>query len=80
MSGSASPESIRLRRLLSRSVRRRRERMNLTLETASQRSGVHWRHWQKIEAAEVNVTLETLARVAKALDVHVYSLLRPEVL
>jgi len=80
MSGAAPPASISLRRVLSRKVRRRREQMQLTLETASARSGVHWRHWQKIEAGEVNVTLETLARLAKALDVHVYVLLRPETL
>jgi transcriptional regulator with XRE-family HTH domain len=77
MSGTAPPTALSLRRLLSRRVRRRREKMKLTLETASERSGIHWRHWQKIEAGEVNVTLKTLARLARALDVHVYVLLRP---
>jgi transcriptional regulator with XRE-family HTH domain len=77
MSGAAPPASISLRRLLSRKVRRRRVKLKLTLETASERSGIYWRHWQKIEAGEANVTLETLARLARALDVHVYVLLRP---
>jgi len=79
MSGRDPAVAFSLRRLLGRRVRRRRKQMKLTQETASQRSGIYWRHWQKIEAGEVNVTLETLARLARALDVHVYVLLKPEV-
>jgi len=37
---------------------------------------MHWRHIQKIEGAEVGVTLRTLARLAEALDVEPHELLK----
>lgn len=36
---------------------------------------MHWRHWQKIEAGEVNATLHTLSRLCDALSVDVRDLL-----
>jgi hypothetical protein len=39
----------------------------LTVEAASELAGMHWRHWQKLEAGEVNATLRTLARLGDAL-------------
>jgi len=36
---------------------------------------MHWRHWQKIEAGQTNVTLFTLVRVADALNTDPSSLL-----
>jgi len=57
-----------LRRRLSINVRRARTAAGLTLKKASERAEMHWRHWQKIEAAEVNVTLQTLVRLGYALD------------
>lgn len=56
-----------LRRKLASNVRRIREDRGLTLEEAGHRAGMHWRHWQKIEAGEVNATLRTLSRVAVVL-------------
>ncbi|MBI4702179.1 MAG: helix-turn-helix transcriptional regulator [Deltaproteobacteria bacterium] len=57
----------RLRRTLAANVHRARQAAGLTLEEAADRAGMHWRHWQKIEAGEVNATLRTLARLAGAL-------------
>jgi hypothetical protein len=37
---------------------------------------MHWRHWQKIEAGEVNATLQTLVRIADALHVDPVDLVR----
>jgi len=37
---------------------------------------MHWRHWQKIEAGEVNVTLQTLVRLGESLNVDPSDLLR----
>lgn len=48
----------------------------LTLKKASERAEMHWRHWQKIEAGEVNVTLQTLVRLGDALDIDPADLLR----
>lgn len=50
-------------------MRRLREAASLTLEAASERAEMNWRHWQKVEAGEVNTTLRTLNRIAMALDV-----------
>jgi transcriptional regulator with XRE-family HTH domain len=58
-----------LRRRLAYNVRRYREAASLTLEVASERGDLNWRHWQKVEAGEVNATLRTLNRLANALDV-----------
>jgi transcriptional regulator with XRE-family HTH domain len=59
----------RVRRKLAANARRLREGAGLTLEEAAHRAGLHWRHWQKIESGEVNLTLASLARVADALRV-----------
>lgn len=61
-------------------VRTLRNSMSLTLETAAERSNGHWRHWQKMEAGEVNVTLKTIARVANALQVDPSRLFTPSLL
>ena len=44
--------------------------------SASERAEMHWRHWQKIEAGEVNVTIQTLVRLGDALDMDPADLLR----
>jgi hypothetical protein len=59
----------RLRQKLAANVRRLREGAGLTLEEAAHRAGLHWRHWQKVEAGEVNLTLASLVRLAGALGV-----------
>jgi transcriptional regulator with XRE-family HTH domain len=56
-----------LRERLAVQVRALRTEQGLTLKVASERGGICWRHWQKIEAGEENITLRTLARVALAL-------------
>ncbi|EYF05990.1 helix-turn-helix domain-containing protein [Chondromyces apiculatus] len=65
-----------LRRHLARNVRKHREAAGLTLEKAAERAGMNWRHIQKVEAGEVNVTLHTIARLAVALDADPADLLR----
>jgi transcriptional regulator with XRE-family HTH domain len=69
-----SATETRLRRALARNVRRLREQGGFTLEEVSYRAGMAWRHWQKVEAGEVNATLRTLARLADALGVTVTEL------
>ena len=68
---------VALRRWIGRNVRHHRQRVGLTIKGAAKLAGIHWRHWQKIEASESNATLETLVGLARALDVHVYVLLLP---
>lgn len=57
-------------------VRAAREEQGLSLEEAADRGSLHARHWQKIEAGEVRVTLRTVAKLAVALDVPASDLLR----
>jgi DNA-binding XRE family transcriptional regulator len=65
----AEDEALRTR--LRMKVRELRCAAKLTLRAAAEKSEVHWRHWQKIEAGEVNVTMQTMVRIARALQVDV---------
>ena len=65
-----------LRRRLAANVRAARKAAGLTLKVASERAEMHWRHWQKVEAAKVNITLQTLVRIGEALDIDPADLIR----
>jgi transcriptional regulator with XRE-family HTH domain len=69
------PRLVVLRRHVAANVRRLRMTAGLTLAVASERAGLDLRHWQKIEAAEMNITLGTLAKLANGLGVDVTILL-----
>jgi transcriptional regulator with XRE-family HTH domain len=75
MSTTADIQKAVLSRV-ARRVRAMRLSKGLTQEAAAGRAGLAPRHFQKIEAAEVNVTLKTLARIAAALGVDVGELLQ----
>ena len=60
-----------LRKRLAQNIRRRRAELNLTQEAVAQSSGLAPRHFQKLEAGELNVTLQTLHSVALALKTEV---------
>ena len=64
-----------LRRRLAVNVRSARNAASLTLKVASAQVAMHWRHWQKIEAGQVNVTLQTLERLGKVLGLDPSNLL-----
>ena len=55
-------------------MRRLRIARGLTQEADAERAGLVTRHLQKIEAAEVNVTLHTLVRLALTLGVDAVTL------
>lgn len=57
----------RAQKLLARNIRGQREALGFTQEDAAHASGLAVRHYQKLEAGELNVTLRTLTKVAKAL-------------
>ena len=65
-----------IRNRLRENVRTLRHAASLTLKKASERAEMHWRHWQKIEAGQVNLTLQTLVRIADVLDIDPSDLLR----
>ena len=47
-----------------------------TLEAAAERTGVDWKHLQKIEAAQLNPTIMTIARIAEGYQVPLWALFR----
>jgi LEA14-like dessication related protein len=75
MSRSRVTEEI-LRIRLAKKVRTSRTELRLTLRVAAGQAKMHWRHWQKIEAAEVNVTLQMLVRLGAVLGVDPGDLIR----
>lgn len=58
-----------MRQRLRTNVRVLRNAASLTLKQAAARVKMHPRHWQKVEAGTVNITLLTLARLGVALGV-----------
>ena len=60
--------------LLAKNVRRLRGTREWTQEEAAEASGIAVRHYQKIEAGDVNVTVATIVRVAVAFRVPVSAL------
>lgn len=60
---------FQLRARVAANVRRLREAKKFTVEEAADRAGIHWRHWQKVEAGETSATLRTVARISNGLEV-----------
>jgi transcriptional regulator with XRE-family HTH domain len=58
----------RVKRSLAKAVRRRRQELGLTQEEAAHALELATRHYQKLEAAELNITLRTLTRVVAFFD------------
>jgi transcriptional regulator with XRE-family HTH domain len=65
------PDERELRRVLAVNVVLYRNTLKLTVEQAAEHADLDRRHWQKVEAGEVNVTLRTLTRLSRALRVAV---------
>ena len=61
------PDASALLRRIATNVRATRQKLGLSQKGAAEAAEMHWRHWQKVEAAEVNVTAETLVRLGAAL-------------
>jgi transcriptional regulator with XRE-family HTH domain len=66
MTLNSDPTDTALRLHIAEKLRTRRLALGLTVKQASASAGLHLRHWQKLEAAELNVTVYTLVRAAAA--------------
>jgi transcriptional regulator with XRE-family HTH domain len=66
-----------LRRRLAQAVIRERARLRWSQERAAEKAGLNPRHFQKIEAGTVNVTLHTVARLSAAFGVEAKRLFDP---
>jgi len=62
--------------VLAENVKRRRIELGLTQEEAAETTRMNPRHYQKLEAGAVNITLRTLARVAGAFETDIASLVK----
>lgn len=69
---------VRVRKRIAHRLLQLRSDQGLTQEAVAGRSGLALRHLQKIEAAQVNLTIESLTRVATALGVDPEDLLSDE--
>jgi transcriptional regulator with XRE-family HTH domain len=56
------------KRTLGRNMKRIRHARRLTQKEAATLAGIHWRHWQKVEAGHINPTLSSISGIAVALD------------
>lgn len=72
--GVPKPTINQTQDLLAGNVRRLREKKGWTQEEAADAMEIATRHYQKIEAGDVNVTVATLVRVAKAFGIDIKSL------
>jgi transcriptional regulator with XRE-family HTH domain len=68
------PKFQKLQRELGRRVRELRDGKELTLYQAQELTGVDYKHLQKVEAGQLNVTLATLHRIAEGFGVSVADL------
>ena len=73
MNGSNSLHRAVLERI-AKKIKELRIEKGLTQESLCQEAGLAPRHLQKIENAEVNVTVSSLVKIAKGLDVDVSEL------
>ena len=63
-----------LQQFLAGNLRRLRGSRGLTQEQAAEATGINWRHWQKLEAGDVNVTLKTLGKICDGMGVEIRDL------
>jgi transcriptional regulator with XRE-family HTH domain len=72
-----SPRFAAEAKALGERVRELREAREWTLERAAEETTVDWKHWQKIESGQINLTLVTLVRIAEGFKVPVAELFTP---
>ena len=66
-----------LQQHLAANVRRRREKLGLSQEAFAEHAAIDLRFYKHVEAAERDVALSTLVRLARALSCNPAALLRP---
>jgi transcriptional regulator with XRE-family HTH domain len=64
-------DSISLRQLVAKNIRRERNRINLSQEGLAYRAEVHRTYIGAVERAEKNISVDNLERIAKALNVDI---------
>lgn len=58
-----------LRKRVSNNIKQLRAKRGFTQEEAAERSNVHYKYYQRVEAGDVNLTLDSIEKIAKAFGV-----------
>lgn len=74
MSHSQEDPFSSVRRRIATRIRLLRSCRGLSQEALAQKAGLSTRHLQKLEASQVNVTIESLSKLANALEVDISQL------
>jgi transcriptional regulator with XRE-family HTH domain len=72
------PSSTSLRQRFADNLRELRKSRGLTQEELAEKAGLHRTYVGSVERGERNVTIDSMDRLAKALDVSVWMLLHPD--
>ncbi len=75
MSEAHREQEAELRQRIGQNVRRLRKDRRITQVTAARLGNMHRRHWQKVEAGKVRLTLRSLVTLSIALEVDATELL-----
>ena len=70
------PRAPTIYRILGGSIRRQRKKARLSQEKLAERADLTLNYIGQVERAEKKITLETLGKIAKALNVRVRDLIR----
>jgi len=57
------------RKKVAQTIATLRHKMGWTQEEAAEHIGIHFRHFQKIEYAQINITLDTFIKISKAFKI-----------
>lgn len=76
MEKDKAPMDAELRAILAENVARIRKKQNLSQEVLAAQAGFHRSYVSQIEQRRKNISLESLAKLAVALDVQAHTLLK----
>lgn len=76
---ATTPETtLAIRQRLASNLRTQRQRLNLSQEALADLAGLHRTYVSQVERTVTNVSLDNISRLAEALGVDVYLLLKPQ--
>jgi transcriptional regulator with XRE-family HTH domain len=64
------------RKVVAKNVRKFRQKLGLSQEGLAERADMHWTFISGVERSKYNISLDSLVRIAKALDRAPFELLR----
>lgn len=71
-------DSIQLREVLARNIRQHRSMLGLSQEALADMAGLHRTFIGAVERAERNVSIDNIEKIARALQISAYEMLKDE--